>query len=169
MTIKDIARESGYSVGTVSRVLNNSSDVSDKARKRIMEVVEKYNFQLNNNAKHLKKQSADGILILIKGTQNMLFAPIVEQMQGLIKKNNYACMIYYLDENDNEIVILIVYTDSELKNALGTEKYVENTDVENSILKQVIKDYGSKALKYKHAFKQNADGTWYWISTEPVK
>ena len=50
MTIKDIARESGYSVGTVSRVLNNSSDVSDKARMRIMEVVEKYNFQLNNNA-----------------------------------------------------------------------------------------------------------------------
>lgn len=103
MTIKDIAREAGYSVGTVSRVLNNSSDVSDKARKRIMEVVGKYNFQLNSNAKHLKKQSADGILILIKGAQNMLFAPIVEQMQGLIKKNNYACMIYYLDENDNEI------------------------------------------------------------------
>ena len=103
MTIKDIAREAGYSVGTVSRVLNNSSDVSDKARKRIMEVVDKYNFQLNNNARHLKRQSADGILILIKGTQNMLFAPIVEQMQGLIKKNDYACMIYYLDENDNEI------------------------------------------------------------------
>ena len=103
MTIKDIARESGYSVGTVSRVLNNSSDVSDKARMRIMEVVEKYNFQLNNNAKHLKKQSAAGIAILIKGAQNMLFAPIVEQMQGLIRKNNYECLIYYLDEGDNEI------------------------------------------------------------------
>ena len=103
MTIKDIARESGYSVGTVSRVLNHSSDVSEKAKARIMQVVDKYNFQLNNNAKHLKKQSAEGIAILIKGAQNMLFAPIVEQMQGLIRKNNYACMIYYLDENDNEI------------------------------------------------------------------
>ena len=41
MTIKDIARESGYAVGTVYRVLNNQPDVSKKARKRIMEVVEK--------------------------------------------------------------------------------------------------------------------------------
>ena len=35
MTIKDIARLSGYGIGTVSRVLNNHSDVSDKARKKI--------------------------------------------------------------------------------------------------------------------------------------
>lgn len=103
MTIKDIARESGYSVGTVSRVLNNSSDVSDKARKKIMEVVEKYHFQLNSNAKHLKKQSKDGIAIIIKGAQNMLFAAIVEQLQGLIRRKDYACMVYYLDEDDNEI------------------------------------------------------------------
>lgn len=34
MTIKDIARLSGYGIGTVSRVLNNHSDVSDKARKK---------------------------------------------------------------------------------------------------------------------------------------
>lgn len=103
MTIKDIARESGYSVGTVSRVLNNSSDVSDKARKKIMEVVEKYHFQLNSNAKHLKKQSKDGIAIIIKGAQNMLFAAIVEQMQGLIRRKDYAFMVYYLDEDDNEV------------------------------------------------------------------
>ena len=77
MTIKDIARESGYSVGTVSRTLNKSQGVSEKARKRIMEVVEKYHFELNSNARHLKKQSKDGIAIIIKGTNNMLFAAIV--------------------------------------------------------------------------------------------
>ena len=59
MTIKDIAREAGYSVGTVSRVLNHSENVSEKARKRILEVVDKYHFQLNSNAKHLKKQSKE--------------------------------------------------------------------------------------------------------------
>ena len=56
MTIKDIARESGYAVGTVSRVLNNHPDVSEKARKTIMAVVEKHHFKLNSNAKHLKQQ-----------------------------------------------------------------------------------------------------------------
>lgn len=103
MTIKDIAREAGYSVGTVSRVLNNSPDVSDKARKKILDVVDKYHFKLNSNAKHLKKQSKDGIAIIIKGTQNMLFATIVEQMQGLIRQKDYSCMVYYLDEDDNEL------------------------------------------------------------------
>ncbi|MDO4312706.1 MAG: LacI family DNA-binding transcriptional regulator [Eubacteriales bacterium] len=103
MTIKDIARESGYSVGTVSRVLNHSPGVSEKARETIMEVVEKYHFHLNSNAKHLKKQSRDGIAIIIKGAQNMLFAAIVEQMQGLIRRKDYACMVYYLDEDDDEL------------------------------------------------------------------
>lgn len=39
VTIKDIARESGYSVSTVSRVLNHRNDVSPDAKKKIEEVV----------------------------------------------------------------------------------------------------------------------------------
>lgn len=50
MTIKDIAEKSGYGVGTVSRVLNNHPNVSETARKRILEVAEKYHFVRNTNA-----------------------------------------------------------------------------------------------------------------------
>lgn len=103
MTIKDIARESGYAVGTVSRVLNNQPDVSKKARKRIMEVVEKYHFRLNNNAKHLKQQTNSGVAIIVKGTRNMLFANMVESLQRLIKEKGYACLIYYIGEEDQEV------------------------------------------------------------------
>ena len=77
MTIKDIAKESGYAVGTVSRVLNNHPDVSEKARETILAVVEKHHFRLINNAKHLKQQGSKGIAIIVKGSQNMLFASIV--------------------------------------------------------------------------------------------
>ena len=38
-TIKDIARLSGYSIGTVSRVINKHPDVSDKARSAIEKVI----------------------------------------------------------------------------------------------------------------------------------
>lgn len=103
MTIKDIARESGYAVGTVSRVLNNHPDVSETARRVIMEVVKKNHFRINSNAKHLKQQSFAGIAIIIKGTKNMLFARLVETLQGLIKEKGYACLIYYLEEDDNEV------------------------------------------------------------------
>lgn len=103
MTIKDIARESGYAVGTVSRVLNNHPDVSEKARKKIMEVVEKYHFRLNNNAKHLKQQTNSGVAIIVKGMKNMLFASMVETLQRLVKEKNYACLIYYISEDDHEV------------------------------------------------------------------
>jgi len=103
ITIKDIARESGYAVGTVSRVLNNHPDVSETARAKIMEVVEKHHFRLNNNAKHLKQQSSSGIAIIIKGSQNMLFAPIVEKMQNMLLEKGFATLIYYISEMENEL------------------------------------------------------------------
>ncbi|MBQ5325758.1 MAG: LacI family DNA-binding transcriptional regulator [Oscillospiraceae bacterium] len=103
MTIKDIARESGYAVGTVSRVLNNHPDVSEKARKKIMEVVDKYNFRLNSNAKHLKQQAGSSIAIIVKGADNMLFASMLGQMQNDIENKGYECLIYYINENDNEL------------------------------------------------------------------
>lgn len=103
MTIKEIAQESGYAVGTVSRVLNNHPDVSDKARTKVMEVVEKYHFRLNNNAKHLKQQTNSGIAIIVKGTRNMLFANMVESLQQLIKAKGYACLLYFIGEDDHEV------------------------------------------------------------------
>ena len=103
ITIKDIARESGYAVGTVSRVLNNHPDVSDTARAKIMEVVDRHHFRLNSNAKHLKQQSSNGIAIVIKGSQNMLFAPIVEQMQNMLQEKGFACLVYYINEFENEL------------------------------------------------------------------
>lgn len=68
-----------------------------------MQVVNKYNFRLNNNAKHLKQQSKDGIAIIIKGTQNMLFAAVLEPMQRLVESKGYASLMYYISEDDNEI------------------------------------------------------------------
>lgn len=105
MTIKDIAKESGYSVGTVSRVLNGSENVSEKAKEIIMAVVKKHHFQLNNNAKLLKQQSSQGIAIIIKGAHNMLFAALLEQIQALIEKRGYAGMMFYIDEDDNEVEV----------------------------------------------------------------
>lgn len=103
MTIKDIARISGYSVGTVSRVLNGNASVSETARARVEAVVREHNFTRNNNAKHLKQQASSGIAVIVKGTQNMLFASIVEQLQGLIWEKGLSCLIFYMDEDNNEV------------------------------------------------------------------
>lgn len=103
MTIKDIAKESGYAVGTVSRVLNNHPDVSPEARKRVMAVVSAHHFTPNSNAKHLKQQAGNSIAIVVKGTRNMLFAGILELLQFEIRKHGYSSFVTYIDEEDNEV------------------------------------------------------------------
>ena len=103
VTINDIARESGYSVSTVSRVLNNRNDVSPDARKKIEEVVAKFNFVPNNNAKHLKQNNSKAIGVLVKGISNMLFASVVEEIQRMIEKTEYTLVVSYLDEDADEV------------------------------------------------------------------
>lgn len=93
MTIKDIARLSGYSLGTVSRVLNNHPDVSDKARERVMAVVQEQGFEPNANAKHLKMQAQSSIAVLVKGTQNLLFADLLERVQALLRDSGEKFML----------------------------------------------------------------------------
>jgi len=103
ITIVDIAKESGYSVTTVSRVLNNRKDVSETARRKIMEVVEAHNFVPNNNAKHLKQGPTKSIIMIVKGTSNMLFAGIIEEIQTILADTEYTLRVYYLDEERNEV------------------------------------------------------------------
>lgn len=103
VTIKDIARESGYSISTVSRVLNHRNDVSPDAKQKIEEVVARFNFVPNNNAKHLKQNNSKAIGILVKGISNMMFASIVEEIQQMIEKTEYTLVVSYLDEDADEV------------------------------------------------------------------
>ncbi len=103
VTIKDIARESGYSISTVSRVLNNRSDVSPDAKRKIEEVVTRFHFVPNNNAKQLKQNNSRTIGVLVKGISNMLFANIVEELHRMIERTAYTLNISYLDEDADEV------------------------------------------------------------------
>lgn len=108
VTIKDIARESGYSVSTVSRVLNNRRDVSPEAKEKIDEIVAVYNFVPNNNAKHLKQIVSRTIIVMVKGHSNMIFSNIVEEIQKAVEKSRYTVVVSYLDEDDNEVEQAII-------------------------------------------------------------
>lgn len=103
ITIKDIAKESGYSIGTVSRTLNHMPGVSAEARSAILDVVKKYNYQLNPNAKFLKQRTREGIAIMIRGRSNLLFAELVEKIQARVEEKGYDAIVYYIGEEENEV------------------------------------------------------------------
>lgn len=103
MTIKDIAKLSGYGIGTVSRVINNHPGVSDKARTAVMKVIEETGFQPNSNAKFLKMRASSSIAIIVKGNRNMLFQTLVEQIQHRLIKNDEEAVVSYIDEDEDEV------------------------------------------------------------------
>jgi len=64
-TIKDIAKESGFSLSTVSLVLNNHPRISPATRERVMAVVKKYNFFPNSAARGLASKSSRTLSVVI--------------------------------------------------------------------------------------------------------
>ncbi|MBR0446810.1 MAG: LacI family DNA-binding transcriptional regulator [Oscillospiraceae bacterium] len=103
MTIKDLAEQTGYSVATISRVLNNHPNVSQKTRAQITQAVAESGFQINANAKQLK-QHATSILVVVKGTSNELFSEMLETIQNLVAQTHYPLHVDYLDEDCNEVL-----------------------------------------------------------------
>ena len=104
MTIKDLARLSGYSLGTVSRVLNNQPNVSEKARQAILSIAQERGFELNESAQLLKQQRSNTVLIIVKGTANELFAGMVEHLQSLFSRTTHSLIVDFIDEDDNEVL-----------------------------------------------------------------
>lgn len=104
MTIKDLAAKTGYAVGTVSRALNDHPNVSEKARSIILKAASESGFQLNVNAKQLKQQHSNTILVVVKGIGNELFAEMLEDIQSLISKTRYQLSVDYMDEDMNEVI-----------------------------------------------------------------
>ncbi len=58
MNITDIARMAGVSMTTVSRVINQKS-VNDEVRKKVSEVMAKYNYRPNPHAQYLGRKNDD--------------------------------------------------------------------------------------------------------------
>ena len=103
MTIKDLAAQTGYSVGTVSRVLNNQPHVSEQAKKTILRAAEESGFQLNINAKQLKQQQSNALLVICKGKANELFDMLLINIQTRVADTEYTLIVDYIDERENEV------------------------------------------------------------------
>ena len=106
-TIKDIARLSGYSIGTVSRVINQHSDVSEEARKKIEAVIKEQNFQPNSNAKLLKQMIKSSVLILVKGQMNVFLDVILEDVQNILRESGEDSTVSFIDETANEVEVAV--------------------------------------------------------------
>jgi len=64
-TIYDVAEHAGVAISTVSRVLNNSQDVSDATRERVMGAIRELQFRPNRTAKSLAQRATRTIAVAV--------------------------------------------------------------------------------------------------------
>lgn len=94
MNIYDIANESGVSITTVSRVLNNKSNVSKKTKEKVEAVLKKYSYTPNGMARGLVAKSMKSIGVLatdIKEPHHAETAYIIEQEFRKLGYNVILC------------------------------------------------------------------------------
>ncbi len=97
--IKDIAREAGVSIATVSRVLNNTRTIREDIRKRVLESVERLRYQPDDIARSLRLQKTRTIGILIPRITNTLFTDAVCGVEDVALRNGYTVLICNYSED----------------------------------------------------------------------
>lgn len=107
VTIKDIARECGVGVSTVSRAMNNHPDINPVTKKKIKEVMDKYNYIPNNSARNLKRIDAQAIAVLVKGIGNPFFSSMITTIEREAEKKRYSCILQRVDGDEDEVDVAI--------------------------------------------------------------
>ena len=84
VTLKDIARETGYHVSTVSRALDPSTraTLSDQVVEQIKEAAKRMDYRPNRLAAGLRTKRTKTVGVVIPDISNPLFPPIVRGGEG---------------------------------------------------------------------------------------
>ena len=103
MTIKDIARLSGVSITTVSRVLNNRPDVSAESRRKVEAVIESTNYIPNNSARDLVRTGSNNIGLVVRGVSNPFYIDIVRAIERAVTEAGYTLVMQQIDSGKDEV------------------------------------------------------------------
>ena len=107
ITIKDIAKQCGVGISTVSRAINNHPDISEETKNMIMEVIKESNFIPNKSARNLKLVDTKTIAVLIKGIDNPFFQNMIKILEEDIQNEKYTFILHRVDSNQDEVEVAL--------------------------------------------------------------
>lgn len=92
-TVNDVAKLAGVSTATVSRVINNSTNVSSKTRERVQSAISELNYSPNMLGSNLRKSKSGQILILMPNINNPFYTAIIEGAQDVARNEGYRILV----------------------------------------------------------------------------
>jgi DNA-binding LacI/PurR family transcriptional regulator len=113
-TIKDIARECGVSLSTVSLVLNNNPRISDRTRQRVQEAVRRHAYQPNQQARGLASKSSRVVSVVVPNLNHVFsdvyFGEILSGLHARAAEADYKLLLDVANDtflNNQEYINII--------------------------------------------------------------
>ncbi|MDG5856187.1 LacI family DNA-binding transcriptional regulator [Clostridium beijerinckii] len=97
-TMKDVAKEAGVALGTVSKVINNIP-VSEEYKIKVEEAIKKLGYEVDIYARGMKKQKTDTIALIIPNLFVPFFAHFAYYLEYELSKHNYKLLLCNSDGN----------------------------------------------------------------------
>ncbi len=97
--IKQVAKEAGVSVATVSRVLNGQSTVKSKTRIKVEEAIKKLNYEPSMLGRNLRNSESRLLLVLIPKISNPFYLEIIKGIESTAIGKSYNILLCETDSN----------------------------------------------------------------------
>ena len=91
-TMKDVAREAGVALGTVSKVINNIP-VGEEYKVKVEEAIKKLGYEVDVYARGMKKQKTDTVALIIPNLLHPFFASFAYYLEVELSKHNYKLLV----------------------------------------------------------------------------
>ena len=104
-TLVDIAKILGVSPSTVSRALNNSSDINENTRKEIIRIADELDYHPNLLAQSLHRGETHTIGVVIPDIQRPFFAGVLAGIQKVASLAGYRVMICQSNESHSTEIL----------------------------------------------------------------
>ena len=98
-TIKDVAKESGLAVATVSRILNNRGYISEESRQKVSDAMKKLHYQPNEVARSLSKQTNYTIGLIVPHIRHPYFAMLISEIESAASEKGYRILLFNSKSN----------------------------------------------------------------------
>jgi LacI family transcriptional regulator len=99
ITLQDIARETGYSVNTVSHALSGKTDISESTRKKITEAAERLGYVGNYAASSMRTGKSMVVGVIIPDIKNPYFSVVVHEIEQYLFGIGYTVTVFSTDES----------------------------------------------------------------------
>ena len=92
-TIKDVAEKSGVGIGTVSRVLNNSPQITEETRTKVLDAIKELNYVPNVAGKRLSQNRSYVLAVVVPVIAHPYFAKLIGELELEADKHGYSLLV----------------------------------------------------------------------------